>query len=37
MRFMIEESDEVLTTHSGLALIGLLIEKTALSSRLNYV
>lgn len=35
MRFVIEESDEVLTTHSGLALIGLLLEKTELSSRLN--
>jgi len=32
MRFIIEESDEVLTTHSGLALVGLL-----LSNRLNAI
>ncbi len=35
MRFVIEESDEVLTTHAGLALIGLLLEKTELSSHHN--
>lgn len=35
MRFIIEESDEILTTHSGLALVGLLLEKTALSTRLD--
>lgn len=37
MRFIIEESDEVLTTHSGLALVGLLLEKTHLSNRLNAI
>jgi len=37
MPFIIEESDEVLTTHSGLALVGLLLEKTHLSNRLNTI
>jgi len=37
MSFIIEESDEVLTTHSGLALVGLLLEKTRLSNRLNTI
>lgn len=35
MRFIIEESDEILTPHAGLALVGLLLEKTQLSVRLN--
>ncbi|GMA64275.1 IS1380 family transposase [Alicyclobacillus fastidiosus] len=35
MRFVIEESDEILTSHSGLALVGLLLGKTQLSARLN--
>jgi len=35
MRFILEQSDESLTTHSGLALVGLLLNKVQLSSRLN--
>ncbi len=35
MCFMIEESDETITTHSGLSLIGLLLNRTHLGSRLN--
>ena len=35
MRFIIEQSDESITTHSGLSLIGLLLEKTRLGPRLN--
>jgi len=35
MRFILEQSDESLTTHSGLALIGLLLNKIPLGSRLN--
>lgn len=35
MKFVIEESDEVLTAHSGLALIDLLLAKTRLGERLN--
>ncbi|MCY0889029.1 MAG: IS1380 family transposase [Alicyclobacillaceae bacterium] len=35
MRFIIEQSDETITTHSGLSLIGLLLDKTNLGSRLN--
>lgn len=35
MRFELEQSDESLTTHSGLALIGLLLAKTDLAARLN--
>jgi len=33
MRFIIAESNEVLITHSGFALVKLLLEKTRLSSR----
>lgn len=35
MRFILEQSDESLTTHSGLSLVGLLLQKTKLSERLN--
>jgi hypothetical protein len=35
MRFILEQSDESLTTHSGLALIGLLLNKVQLGSRLK--
>lgn len=35
MRFIIEPSDETITTHSGLSLVGLLLDKTHLGSRLN--
>ena len=35
MRFILKQSDESLTTHSGLALIGLLLNKVQLGSRLN--
>ena len=35
MRFDLEQSEANLTSHSGLALIGLLLEKTQLRARLN--
>ena len=35
MKFIIEESDEVLTTHAGLAAVGSLLQKTRLRARLN--
>ncbi len=35
MRFIIEESDEILTTHAGLAAVGHLLEKSRLRNRLN--
>ncbi|MCL6446075.1 MAG: transposase [Alicyclobacillus sp.] len=35
MRFIIEQSDETITTHSGLSLVGLLLNKTTLGTRLN--
>ena len=35
MKFIIEESDEVLTTHAGLAAVGSLLQKTHLRARLN--
>lgn len=35
MRFNIEESNEIITTHSGLTLAGLLLDKTSLGERLN--
>ncbi|HBW38046.1 MAG TPA: IS1380 family transposase [Desulfosporosinus sp.] len=35
MKFIIEQSDEMLTTHSGLALVGLLLKKTDINDRLN--
>ena len=35
MRFFIEESDEIITTHCGLALIGLLLDKTYIAKRIN--
>lgn len=36
MRFVIEQSDETITTHSGLSLVGLLLNKTDLGNRLNH-
>ncbi|MCR6109174.1 hypothetical protein HXA35_02300 [Bacillus sp. A301a_S52] len=35
MNFILEDSDETLSTHSGLSLIGLLLSKTAVSPRLT--
>lgn len=35
MRFIIEESDEILTTHAGLAAVGDLLRRTKLRARLN--
>lgn len=35
VRFIIEESNEVLTTHGGLAVVGQLLQKTRLQERLN--
>jgi len=35
MHFILEQSDESLTTHSGLSLIGLLVNKVQLCPRLN--
>ncbi|MCR6111858.1 hypothetical protein HXA35_16040 [Bacillus sp. A301a_S52] len=35
MKFILEDSDETLSTHSSLSLIGLLLSKTNLSSRWN--
>lgn len=35
MKFIFEQSDETLATHSGLAAVGLLISKTKLKERLN--
>ncbi|WP_096188105.1 hypothetical protein [Evansella halocellulosilytica] len=35
MKFILEASDETLSTHSGLGLIGLLLSKTELSTRLT--
>lgn len=35
MKYLLEQSDEQLTTHSGLALVGLLVSKTQLNQRLN--
>jgi hypothetical protein len=37
MRFIIEETDEHLTSHAGLALVGALLEKTDLRRRLDGV
>ncbi|WP_142303617.1 hypothetical protein [Evansella halocellulosilytica] len=40
MKFILEASDETLSTHSGLGLISLLLSKTELSTRLtslNYI
>ena len=37
MRFEIGESDEVITTHAGLSLVGELLAKTQLQQRLNAV
>lgn len=34
VKFILEDSDETLSTHSGLGLIGLLFSKTKLSKRL---
>ena len=35
IRYLLEQSDETLTTHSGLALVGLMLSKTELKKRLN--
>lgn len=35
MKYLLEQSDELLTTHSGLALVGVLLSKTNLSQKLN--
>lgn len=35
MRYLLEQSDETLTTHSGLALVGLMLSKSDLEKRLN--
>lgn len=37
MRYLLEQSDETITTHSGLALAGLLLSKTKLEKKLNRV
>lgn len=37
MKFILEDSDETLTTHSGLGLIGLLLSKTKIKQRLNEI
>lgn len=37
MKFQLEQSDESLTTHSGLALVGLLLLKTNMKKRLNQI
>jgi len=37
MKFILEQSDESLATHSGLALVGALVSKTNLKSRLNQI
>lgn len=35
MKFIPEQSEEHITTHSGLSLVGLLVSKTSLKERLN--
>jgi len=35
MKFILEQSEEHITTHSGMSLIGLLVSKTSLKERLN--
>ena len=35
MRYLLEQSDETLATHSGLALVGLMLTRTGLKKRLN--
>ena len=35
MRYLLEQSDETLTTHSGMALVGLMLSKTELEKKLN--
>lgn len=35
MRYLLEQSDETLTTHSGLSLVGLLLAKTELEKKLS--
>jgi len=37
MQYILEQGDQTLATHSGLALIGRLLERTSLSKRLNEV
>ncbi|MCL6444974.1 MAG: IS1380 family transposase [Alicyclobacillus sp.] len=35
LRFVIEESNEIIVTHSGMTLVGLLLDKTRIGKRLN--
>ncbi len=35
MKFILEQTEENITTHSGLSLVGLLLSKTSLKKRLN--
>lgn len=35
MKFILEQTEENITTHSGLSLVGLLVSKTSLKERLN--
>ncbi len=35
MRYLLEQSDETLATHSGLALVGMMLDRTELKKRLN--
>ena len=37
MRYLLEQSDETLATHSGLALVGLMLTRTELKKRLNRI
>jgi hypothetical protein len=37
MKYLLEQSNELLTTHTGLALVGVLMSKTKLNQRLNQV
>lgn len=35
MKYLLAQSNELLKTHSGLALVGVLLSKTQLTQRLN--
>lgn len=37
MKFILTQSDEMIVTHSGLAIVGQLIDKTNLKERLNNI
>ncbi len=37
MRYLLEQSDETLSTHSGLALVGLMLSRTKLNQKLNRI